>query len=489
MTANRCQEGGGKMLYWVGMAKIQKRSVRKINSVALAGLVLLAGVLVYALWQVGKSQFFPGEAGGSLASISVDARIRQGELVPFWRNLAQGGEDRQPRFSELKNEITALEPEYIRIDHVYDFYEPVSRVDGKLTFDWERLDRVVEQITAMGATPFFSLSYMPGAISRSDLLDKPVNWSEWAEVVRATVAHYSGRAEYNLDGVAYEIWNEPDLFGNWRLYGDKDYRQLYRFAVAGAQQAGEVNSFKIGGPSITAPYKNWVDNFLDYTVANRTRIDFYSWHRYAVAPTDFLKDVNRVDTWLFKNGGLTLEKFLTEAGPVADNSPLNDSNFAGAHLVAMMRQLINRVDRVFSFEIYDGKAADGRKYWGRWGLLTHPDLGVEKKPRYRALLMLNKMNGERVELSGEGNWVSGFATQGAEGLKIILVNVDSTGRHLETFPLTVKHLTPGEWLVKESYLVGANRETQLTVTEDLVMHLTLGPNNIVLVELQPLPID
>jgi len=472
------------MLYFILVIKT-KPPIKKI--LAFGGLALLTISLIYEIYQIGKVQFHFGQAFGRQANIVVNVNNNQGTLTPYWQNLAQGGEETKLRFNELNSLITKLQPKYIRIDHLYDFYNPVSKNNGKLSYDWRALDNAIDQILATGALPFFSLSYMPPAIAATDIVSPPADWNDWSSVVRATVQHYSGRSERNLNNVIYEVWNEPDLFGNWKLYGPKDYRTLYSYAVGGAQKATNVNNFKIGGPAITAPYKNWVDQFLSYTIKNKIRIDFYSWHRYTTTPTDYLTDIDNVDTWLFKNGGYTLDKYLTEWGPVSNNSPLNDSVYNAAHTVATTRLLINRADKLFTFEVYDGLSPDKKKYWGRWGLLTNPQAGpVETKSRYYALSMLNQMKGNRVELTGEGTWVTGFATLESGKIRIILVNLDITSRHLETFPVTINNLDKQIYQINENYLIGADKKsTTSTVNNSITREITLGANNVVLLQLDP----
>lgn len=460
-----------------------KLSKKKILSLFFLLIILL--VLPFSLSLVKKVQYYLSEALGQPANIVVDVSIDQGPLTPIWQALAQGGEEKNP-FDNIIKEIVPLKPKYIRIDHIYDFYDVVRKENEKLTFNWEQLDKIVAQIRQTGAIPFFSLSYMPPVIAQNgDITAPPINWNDWSVVVQQTIQYYSGKNGRNLTNVAYEVWNEPDLFGDWKIGGEKDYRLLYKYAVWGANQTKNTNPFKIGGPAITAPYKTWVDGFLDYVKENNLRIDFYSWHRYSLSPEKFLEDINAVDTWLFQNAGLSLEKYLTEWGSVSENSLYHDGNFDAAHLVATVRQLIHRVDLAFIFEIKDGLSPEGKKYWGRWGLLTHEKAGpVEKKPKYFALQLLNKMTGTRILLEGEGTWVTGFATKEENKIKVILVNFDQNGGHFESVPLTIKNLENGTYSYRENFLIGAKRNSTEVITNgSLKKEIPLPANNIVLIEL------
>ena len=449
-------------------------------------LLFLLLVIISSVFLVKQAIPFLTGARGLPSNIIVDVSIDQGPLSPIWQALAQGGEEKYP-FDNILPQIANLKPKYIRLDHIYDFYNIVKKENNQLIFNWTELDKLVNQILATGALPFFSLSYMPPAIAQGgEITNPPESWQDWATVVKQTIQHYSGKEEQNLTNIIYEVWNEPDLFGGWKIGGEKDYRLLYKYAVLGANQAQNTNPFKIGGPAITAPYKNWVDGFLDFTTKNNLRIDFYSWHRYSLEPEKFQEDINKVDAWLFKNAGLSLEKYLTEFGPVSEKSPLNDSDFAAAHLVTTIRQVLQRVDFAFSFEIKDGLSPAKEKYWGGSGLLTHEGAGtIEKKPKYYALELLNKMTGNRINLEGEGSWVSGFASKEKNKVKIILTNLDSTNKHFETVPLTIVNLENGNYSYQETFLEGTKRTSSETISNGVLKKdIFLTPNNIVVVELE-----
>lgn len=458
----------------------------KRHFLPILGLVAFLAFLPFLVKLVQFTRQYLTRALGQPANILVDPQIVLGPLPRPWLALAQGGEEVNPQtLKPVETQIAALNPRYIRVDHVFDFYGVINKdANGNLSYNFEKLDQLVAGILATGAKPMLSLSYMPPAIASGDITSPPVNWPDWQAVVQRTIEHYSGKSEKNLTDMAYEVWNEPDLFGNWTIGGKKDYRLLYQYAVWGAERAKNTNSFKIGGPGITAPYKNWVGGFLDFIVKNNLRIDFYSWHRYSRDPEKFLEDINKVDTWLFQNAGYTLEKYLTEWGSDSENSPLNDNNFAAAHLVATIRQILRRVDLVFTFEIKDGPSPEGKKYWGRWGLLTHEKAGPpEKKPKYDALQLLNQINGKQISLKGEGTWITGFAAKDNNKIKIILVNLDQGNRHFENVPLTINNLEPGNYQYLENFLSGPGRTLTETINNGIFRgEIPLSANNIVVVE-------
>jgi hypothetical protein len=423
---------------------------------------------------VQTTQNYLGKAAGVSANIVVDAAVSQGPIVPIWQMLAQGGEEKFP-FDKIIPQITQLKPKYIRIDHVFDFYDVVDKKDGSISYNYSQLDKVVNQITSTGALPFFSLSYMPPAIAQDgQLLNPPNNWNDWSTLVKRTIQHYSGRSEFNLTNVAYEIWNEPDLFGNWKINGGKDYRLLYQYAVLGANQTKNTNPFKIGGPATTAPYENWVDQFLNFIAENHLRLDFYSWHRYAYDPQIFLDDINRVDTWLFQNGAGYVEKYITESGPDSNDNPIYNSRYAAAHQVVLSRKLLQRVGGFFAFEIKDGLTS-------RWGILTATG---QKKPRYWALNLLNKMAGTRLLLEGEGTWVTGFAGREGNIVRLILVNLDINQNHDEAVPIIITNLDNGDYSIKLTSLTNSEqKDTQIIRNNTFTKTILMKANEVVLLEL------
>lgn len=261
---------------------------------------------------------------------------------------------------------------------------------------------------------------------------------------------------------------------------------LYKFAVLGAEKAKNVNSFKIGGPATTGLYKGWVDGFLRYVSDNNLRIDFYSWHRYSKNPEDFRKDVDNLDSWLFKFSGYSLlPKLITEWGSISENSPWHDNRFDAVHLVTSIREMLGRVDLAFIFEIKDGVSPAGDEFWGRWGLLTHEKFGKHKKPKYFGLGMLNQLEGNRINISGEGKWVKGMAVSENEAIKLLLVNYDSSGIHTENTPITFTGLSPGSYSFSYSFLLGQKFSTREEVGQGGVLKkmITMFPNSVVLIEL------
>lgn len=463
------------------------------NKKQLLSLIILLILLVALpfLYIASQSlQQFLSRAIGTKANITIDAVHTLESITQFWNSFAQGGEETKNMIAPVTSEVKNLSPAYIRIDHMFDHHNVVSRnSQGQLAFNFESLDRVVQSILNTGALPFFSLSYMPLVIAKNnDITQAPNNWNEWSQVVKQTIEHYSGKKNLNLSNIYYEVWNEPDLFGKWKYYGDKNYLTLYNYAVTGAQNATNTNQFKIGGPATTQLYKNWITALANYATSNNLRLDFFSWHRYTAKPLDYNKDSTDVTSWLFPYPKfVNITRIISEWGFDSEINSGYDTKLAAAHAVATIRQAINGYAHLFAFELVDGPDPGNRKYWGRWGLLTHPSTGISRKPRYEAFLMLKELKGKRLLLSGEGTWVSGIAAINEKTINIFLTNYDSSGRNLEQVPVKIVNLTNGEYKLITKRLGQPTITETKTVTDGTINTAAiLTVNDVMLLQISPL---
>lgn len=423
-------------------------------------LIVLLAFLPLFLVIVSRVVKLLSKADQAPANITIDYESDLGPMPFLWQSLAQGSEEKGRMLSGIVGDVRSLEPQYIRLDHIFDQYSLVKRNSaGRLEFDFSELDKTVNDILETGALPFFALSYMPSDLN-GDVTGQPRNWSEWRNLIQATVEHYSGVNNKNLNNVYYEVWNEPDLFGRWKTYGDKNYLNLYRESVLGATAGRNVNNFKIGGPATTGMYESWLKELLAYCQDQNLKLDFISYHRYSADVTIFQNDYQKAQAVLnnFPQYS-TLPILVTEWGSDSENHPWHDGNFDAIHTIAAVRQMLDRVLYAFSFEIKDGPG--NAKFWGRWGLFTHDKFGVQKKPRFFGLKFLNNLKGTRVKIDGEGGYVTAYGARSGESLKVMVVNYDVNQRHEENVPITFTNLPQADYLLKTTPLFGKTKEEVL----------------------------
>lgn len=452
------------------------------------GIFFLSIAVIVTLYSVAQLQVvrdFFSRAIGQPANLVVDTTGIIGPMPRPWRNLAQGGEDHGWRIKPIQTQVNALHPSYIRIDHIYDFYDIVQGSPGNISFDFSKFDQILDDILATGATPYIALSYMPPAISSGDIVAPPQNWADWQFTVQKTIEHVSGTR--NIPNVYYEVWNEPDLFGEWKYYGERNYLTLYDYAVAGAARARVSQSYKIGGPATTGLYKNWFDAIAKHAIKNNVRLDFFSWHRYHRNIDQFQKDMQEVRSWLANYPQLepTLEFHLTEWGHDSENHVGYDTNYGAAHTVAGAMEMVAYIQKAFVFEIQDGKDPQGRASWGRWGMLQHNEFGAKAKPRYYALKMLDSIGNQRLQILGKGSWVKALAAQDDQGnTEVVISNYDLRGNHSENVPLLYDHIEPGSYTITKKYLNGQQTTEQVATTSaKLQTYVPMSPNSVAFVEL------
>lgn len=456
--------------------------IRHVSSKATSVVSLLALLIFLPLFILVVQQTVKliSRAVGTPANIVVDVKARQEQIkTDFYHAFAQGGEESTDMLAPVASDVRALRPRLIRIDHLYDNYGVVGRGGEGLTFDWSHLDQMVDTILATGAKPVLALSYMPGVIAKDgNVLNPPNDWNEWSTVVARTIEHYSGKTGRNLNQVYYEVWNEPDIaqFGDWGLSGEKNYVTLYHYAAVGAGSVKGANTFYLGGPATTGLYKNWILAL----VQSGNRLNFLSWHSYLADPEQFAKDERNLISWLLPFPTYTLlPKLITEFGFTGKKSEGYNSTYAMAHAAAAIRQLISGGPTyLFTFELKDGPSDTG----SGWGLITHD--GARKKPRYYVYNFLDSMAGTRLSLTGEGSWVTGFATINDTAIRIMLVNFDASGSHSENVPLTITNLDNGTYKVRQRFLLGRDTATSIVVSDTtLATQIYMGTQSVAIVEL------
>lgn len=440
---------------------MRQASGRTTSIISFLGLIIFLPLFIMA---IGSTITILTRASGTPANIVVDTSTRLEPIkTDFYHAFAQGGEEQNDMLQSIAGDVRALRPQVIRIDHLYDSYQVVGRDDNGLTFDWTRLDAVVNTIISTGAKPVLALSYMPNVIAKDGVIINPPNdWNEWSLVVQKTIEHYSGKGARNLNGVYYEVWNEPDLaqFGSWKLGGEKNYLTLYRYAAIGANNAQNVNQFFLGGPSTTGLYKNWIIALAE----SGNRLNFFSWHSYLSDPEQFATDQRNIISWLVQYPSYTLlPKLITEFGFTGSKSNGYGTMYGAAHTAAVIRQLISGGPTyLMSFQLKDGpNQSDG----SGWGLITHDDNGLKKKPRYSVYSFIDTMTGTRMQLTGEGSWVTGFATIQNDVMRVLLVNFDSKGSHTEQVPVKFTKLAPGSYKLRERFLFGRDATKPYTVED------------------------
>lgn len=462
----------------------------KRQILTLVILLFLLLVLPLTVYLARQQQILRKKAAVLPPNIIVDAQGVLGPLPRFWQGLAQGGEEKQPNLDDLSEELKDLGVSYIRLDHIFDFYNVVYRKpNNSLGFNWKILDQRIQDIIRAEATPFLCLSYMPPVLSSGNEVDLPQDWEEWQLLVQKTIEHVSGKKGLNLKNVYYEVWNEPDLFGWFTIGGRKDYRALYYWAVRGAEKAEGVNNFKIGGPATTYLNPKFLPPFLEYVAKNNLRLDFVSWHVYSFDEEQITKDSQVLSRWLGQHPSLVgIEKIVSEWGIEPAKSFRHGQNVSAAHAAATIAKTAGAVNLALAFEIKDGPNDFGTG----WGIFTHEAAGKKPKPRYFALRFAKFLKSFRLLLAGEGTYVKAIATKDPnETISLLVSNYSPFYFPSDTaVPVTFNRLYNGIYklsrqiLRPEGKIETADPRT-FTITNGVLTDSIFMPKNTVaLLELQ-----
>jgi len=420
----------------------------------VAALTLFSQIQV---WQK-KAEVGPAEA--------VFDSLPTKPINRVWANFSQGGEEQGLMLLPAEKEIKKLQPQVIRIDHI---------------FDYPSLDERVNEIISLGATPFLSLSYFPSFIA-NDPVGTPNSYQEWENLVAKTIQKYSGKAERNLGNVYYEVWNEPDLFGKM---DPNTYFALYKASAQAAQKCQACNPFKIGGPAITTLKKDWMNSFLTLVRQQNLRLDFISWHSYQTNPR---KTLSETETLKSLGNFTNKELIISEWGSSPKVSPLHDSTFDACHAISSVALLKNYLNKIFTFELVDGPSPEQKKYWGRWGLLTHKTSGLTPKPKYFSYLYLNKLLEFETNQAFITPSLSAISsTDGKENF--VIVTCSSVNPNESTINLKLDKLPPGIYSIN-TYSLLQNRNPLIPMISktsfnggEFKLKLPASANSIHLIEL------
>ena len=394
---------------------------------------LSLAVLFFFLVGVRSVQILKGKAESIPLEIKIDGAAPQ--ILPrIWQNFTQGGEEKEKMLEPVKSAVAELKPSFIRIDHVFDFY------------NWEELDQRIEEILEVGAIPFISLSYMPPALSQDgSITSPPKSFLDWQNLIQATIERYSGRDGKNISGIYYEVWNEPDLFGQMN---PQEYFLLYQYAALGAKASQNVAPFKFGGPAIIGVNKSWLNNFLGLVYNNNLRLDFVSWHSYGKDPNKIKLESQTIDSLSnFAPFLGKVEKIVSEWGSDSEVSAIHDTYFDTSHAISAVSKSLGTVDKLMAFELKDGLDPKGNQFWGRWGLLTHQKVGAVKKPRYFAFTFLNQLLRFFLPASENPYYVYPLAsTDGSGNYSLIVTFYPFQGqRETKNLVLKIDNFLPGEF--------------------------------------------
>ncbi|MEV4116213.1 hypothetical protein [Nonomuraea sp. NPDC049695] len=294
------------------------------------------------------------------------------------------------------------------------------------------VDQVIDAYLELGIEPFVELGFMPSGLASGDQtvfwwhgnVTPPSSWREWADLVRATVAHLVDR--YGLDRVRtwpIEVWNEPNLKDFWQDADQEAYHRLYEVTAHAVKEVDAA--LQVGGPAISPGSDEFLVRFADFVVERSLPIDFVSRHAYTSGPAQHVPF--GVHQTLTPASGL-LEQFATprrqlRGGPLEGlpvhitefnssyrpDNPVHDTAFHAAYLAPVLAAGGELADS-FSYwtfsDMFEEQGVPTSIFHGGFGLLTHRQI---KKPTYHLYAFMARM-GDQLLARGDDHLVTRDST-------------------------------------------------------------------------------
>ncbi len=315
----------------------------------------------------------------------------------------------------------------------------VRHKKGRFIYSFFNADRIVDFLLSIGMRPFVELSFMPTALASGDAtifsyrgnVSPPVDFRQWAELMRRLVGHWAER--YGRDEVRhwyFEVWNEPNLRAFW-AGTQAQYFDLYRHTALAIKEVD--GDFRVGGPATAA--NAWLPEFLDFCTKNRLPADFVSTHHY---PNDPLwSEAQDTESELAGGRRGILREWTREARRQAGDRPLlytewnassnpryprQDEPYAAAFAIKSALEAAELVE-AYSFwtftDIFEENYFPSLPFHGGFGLLN---LHGIPKPTYRAFELLHRLGEERLPIEGSHETVDAWAVRNGDRRTILLTN-------------------------------------------------------------------
>jgi xylan 1,4-beta-xylosidase len=225
------------------------------------------------------------------------------------------------------------------------------------SYNFSPTDKVLAAIRASGAEIYYRVGRSWGAND-----NPPDDPDKFADVVKHIAMHYNqGWANgFHYEINYWEFWNEPDgIF--WSGTPEQFYSLYEKIALA---LKSVDPALKVGGDGLAVAYTKgpYREGFLDYCVAHRVPLDFYSWHVYtdlSADPYDAVRLAGIIRGILDKHGFPLAESILSEWNLTPDFSEAEKAELQGMHNAAYIGAVLSYIQHAHldHAHFYRGDAA------------------------------------------------------------------------------------------------------------------------------------
>lgn len=321
--------------------------------------------------------------------------------------------------AQLKTTVDELGFRYIRFHAIFhDVLGTVKVQDGKIVYDWTKIDQLYDALLAKGIRPFVELGFTPDAMKTSDqtIFYWKGNTSHpklepWRDLIDAFVRHV--RQRYGSEEVRtwfFEVWNEPNLDGFWEKADQAAYFELYDVTARAIKAIDPA--LRVGGPSTAGAA--WVPEFLAHVKRSGAPVDFVTTHTYGVdggfldekgeqdtklspSPDAIVGDVRKVREQIEASAFPGLPLYFTEwSTSYTPRDSVHDSYVSAAYILEKLRRaqgLVQGMSYWTYSDLFEEPGPPTAPFQGGFGLMT-PE-GV-RKPAWFAYKYLNAVRGQAI---------------------------------------------------------------------------------------------
>ncbi|MBW1707618.1 MAG: hypothetical protein JRJ86_21045 [Deltaproteobacteria bacterium] len=341
--------------------------------------------------------------------IHVDGKQEKalGKLPPVQGDISQGAETGDPFFfEEMEHLIKEIKPGIIRVEP-FAGNGRLLKIDdkGDLQIDFSQSDRIIYSLRRAGCTICWNNASWPKQWTNG----YPKDINLWSQYVRKVVERYNKAGQRNIEYI--EFWNEPHSFDT------KTYGIMANTAVS------IDPGVKCGGPAVMDLNTRNIEKAVKFAHEGNAPLHFISFHLYGKSIKTWHELLAKAQAILDKYPGYEkTEMILTEWGLDAGESGVCDTRYNACYYNTVLENLIGYWPQVRPtyFELRDGWDWKGpsRDLFGRWGMLTYPNL--LPKPVFQAARMWAMMADNRISAQSNDPRIHVVASQNQTSVTILL---------------------------------------------------------------------
>jgi xylan 1,4-beta-xylosidase len=331
--------------------------------------------------------------------------------------------------AQLKLVADELGFRYIRFHAIFHDVLGTARIaNGKVTYDWSKIDQLYDELLAKHIKPFVELGFTPQALATSQ--NSIFYWngntshpdpSGWRDLVSTFIHHIEDR--YGCDEVRtwyFEVWNEPNLSGFWEGADQKAYFDLYDMTARSIKAIDPA--LRVGGPATAGAA--WVPEFLAHVRQSGAGVDFVTTHTYGVdggfldedgksdtklsaSPDAITGDVRRVRQQISASAFPELPLYFSEwSTSYTPRDTVHDSYISAPYILSKLKGcegLAQAMSYWTYSDLFEEPGPPTASFQGGFGLLNREGI---RKPAYFAYKYLHALEGDRIATSDPEAMVS-----------------------------------------------------------------------------------